>query len=276
MRRALVLLTLGGGACALLGNREGGRGRVAWESMRPGIELGTMTLSAPGEGWRTRAVLLRLDPTRARLRLGTRLSPDLSAGAWTVDAAPAAAVAAFNAGQFSGIAPWGWTVMDGLELRPPGTGPLSMAVVVDSTGMVRLVRPDSIAVVRKAGGVLTAFQSYPALLLDQGRIPDQLVRAGLGVDVDHRDARLALGQLPDGQLLLMLTRFDGIGEAGGSIPFGLTLRETAALLRSLGAIQAVALDGGISAQLMVRTADGGTRAWHAWRKVPVGVVVEER
>jgi hypothetical protein len=269
---------LGGMALALLGSREGGRGTsaVTWESVRPGIELGTMSLSAPGEGWRTRVMLLRLDPDMVRLRLGVRLNPDRSAGAWTVDAAPAAAVAAFNAGQFSGIAPWGWTVMDGLELRPPGIGPLSMTVVVDSSGIVRLLPPDSIAPVRQAGGVLTAFSSYPALLVDQGRIPDQLVNPGFGIDVGHRDSRLALGQLPDGMLLLLLTRFDGIGEAGGAIPFGLTLGETATLLRSLGAIQAVALDGGISSQLMVRTAGGDTRAWHAWRKVPVGVVVEAR
>ena len=75
---------------------------------------------------------------------------------------------------------------------------------------------------------------------------------------------------------MLLTRFDGLGEAGGAIPFGLTLAETAGLLREEGCRRAVALDGGISAQLAVRESGGRWQAWRAWRKVPLGVVVEER
>jgi exopolysaccharide biosynthesis protein len=219
-------------------------------------------------------VLLRIEPWQFRLRLDAKLSNDLSSAAWTVDSAPSGAAAAWNAGQFNGIAPWGWTVMDGLELRPPGTGPLSMALVADSAGRVRLVPPDSIASVRAAGGVRTAFQSYPTLLAGAGEIPAAIRTSGLGIDMAHRDARLALGERGDGSLILLLTRFDGLGEAGGGIPFGLTLEETAALLREQGVLHAVALDGGISSQLLVRGAAGGMRAWRAWRKVPIGVVLE--
>ena len=248
-------------------------GVVAWTTVRPGLEEGSFRLSAPGEGRWTKVILLHIDPERYRLRLDARLSTDLSSAAWTVDSAPSQAVAAWNAGQFNGIAPWGWTVMDGLELRPPGTGPLSMAVVADTVGIVRLVPPDSIPAIRAAGGVATAFQSYPTLLMGNGEIPAQLTTEGQGVAIGHRDSRLALGQLGDGSLLVLLTRFDGIGEAGGVIPFGLTLAETARVLRSLGAVRAVALDGGISAQLLVRGENGATRAWRAWRKVPVGIVI---
>jgi exopolysaccharide biosynthesis protein len=149
-----------------------------------------------------------------------------------------------------------------------------MAIVADSSGRVRFIPPDSIAAVRAAGGVMTALQSYPTLLSGAGDIPPQIREPGAGVDVGHRDARLALGQRADGTLLLMLTRFDGLGEAGGEIPFGLTLAETADLLKAHGAVRAVALDGGISSQLMVRGATGAPEVWRAWRKVPVGILLE--
>jgi hypothetical protein len=41
---------------------------------------------------------------------------------------------------------------------------------------------------------------------------------------------------------------------------------------ALGAKQAVALDGGISGQLLVRDADG-THTWRGLRKVPMALVV---
>jgi hypothetical protein len=247
---------------------------VAWITLRPGLETRSFRISAPGEGRWTRVVLLQIDPARYRLRLDARLSDDLTTAVWTVDSAPPGALAAWNAGQFNGIAPWGWTVMDGLELRPPGTGPLSMALVADSTGRVRLVPPDSIAAVRAGGGVTTALQSYPVLLTSAGEIPDALLHPGQGVQTEHRDARLAIGQRADGALLLLLTRFDALGDAGGAIPFGLTLAETAKLLQKEGAVRAVALDGGISSQLMLRNSAGARETWRGWRKVPLGVVLE--
>ncbi len=60
------------------------------------------------------------------------------------------------------------------------------------------------------------------------------------------------------------------------MPFGLTLAETAHLLQEQGCRRAVALDGGISSQLLVREADGRERAWRGWRKVPLGLVFDER
>lgn len=246
---------------------------VEWEPMGDGLELAEISLSAPQEARRTRVILLRLDLSRHRLGLVTALRPDYIGGAWTVDRARDSALAAFNAGQFSGIAPWGWTVVEGRELSPPGVGPLSLAVVADSSGAVRFVEPESLATVRAGGGVRTALQSYPALLTGPGEIPAPIRTAGLGVDVSHRDARLALAIMADGSLMVLLTRFDALGESGSAIPFGLTLAETATLLRDLGAQQAVALDGGISAQLMVRSRAGDRRVWRAWRKVPLGLEV---
>ncbi len=101
----------------------------------------------------------------------------------------------------------------GREVAPPGRGPLAPAVVVDAGGVLRIVPADSIAALRAS--------------------------------------RLALGTLPDGRLLLVLTRFQVLGGV-------------------------LALDGGVSGQLLVRAGDGGARVWTGWRRVPLGLVAEAR
>jgi exopolysaccharide biosynthesis protein len=100
--------------------------------------------------------------------------------------------------------------------------------------------------------------------------------AGRGVDVAHRDARLAIGELRDGRILIALTRFDAVGEALETLPFGLTAPETAALMGALGARRAVLLDGGISAQLTLRGADGQRKSWRGIRRVPLALVARPR
>ncbi len=249
---------------------------IAWRTAGEGLRWASVPLGLPGyDGPSVRMVLARLDPARHRLTLQARLRAYHTKPGWTVDEAPETAVLALNAGQFTGIAPWGWLVMDGEEVRPPGVGPLSVAVVADTAGRVTWLRPDEIESRRTAGDLAWAFQSYPTLLLN-GVIPRPLREAGLGVDLAHRDARLALCELPTGELLVALTRWSGLGEAAGSVPFGLTVPETAEAMRSLGCVTAVALDGGISAQLLIRSDDGRTRAWRGWRKVPVGLVAARR
>src|SRR5690606_27512073 len=95
------------------------------------------------------------------------------------------------------------------------------------------------------------------------------------VDRSHRDARLALGIDRDGHLLIALTRFDGFGGILDRIPFGPTVPEMSALMGALGARQAMLLDGGISAQMLIRTAEG-TQRWAGTRKVPLALVVKAR
>jgi exopolysaccharide biosynthesis protein len=220
-----------------------------------------------------RVVLVRLDPARVTFDVERRERDD-GRPAWAVDSAPGALVA-LNAGQFAADRPWGWVVREGRELQPPGTGPLSMAFVVDSAGRARLVPADSVGAVRDAGGVRTAFQSYPALLVGDATVPAPLRAGGRGVDVGHRDARLAVGALRDGRLLVALTRFEGLGGALEILPLGPTTPEMAALLGALGARQAVLLDGGLSAQLRLRT-PGGVERWPGLRRVPLGLVVTGR
>jgi exopolysaccharide biosynthesis protein len=121
--------------------------------------------------------------------------------------------------------------------------------------------------------IATAFQSYPTLLAGNGRVPSALHTAGRGVDLSHHDARLALGMTRDGRLLVVLTRFDGIGGAVDFVPLGPTAPEMAAIMGALGATDAVMLDGGISAQLLLRDDAGHVHAWPGLRNVPLGLIV---
>ena len=246
---------------------------VRWRTASPGVEWGALSLAGSGEAWRTRVILARIDPRRVRLTLDTAFTRTMYA-AWTLDRAPRDAVFAVNAGQFLRAMPWGWVVLDGHQFLPPGHGPLAVAVAMDSSGTLHWLPADD-AARRPPARIAWAMESYPALLSD-GAVPLALRAAGQGVDVAHRDARLALGRLPDGRLLVALTRFDALGGALGEIPFGLTVPEMAGLMGALGCRDAVLLDGGISAQMLVRDTTGATRAWHGVRKVPMALVGRER
>lgn len=246
---------------------------LQWLATAPGMERAGFEIQADPSLWHTRVVALRVDPTQFRFRLRGRVrgqAPD-----WTVDRAPSSATLAMNIGMYSGIAPWGWTVVGGQEVRPPGRGPLSTAIAWDAARRMRWLRPEQIAAARAGGDVVEAFQSYPTLLDDGGIVPEPIRTRGLGVDVDHRDGRLAIGELEDGRVLIAMTRFYALGEQSPALPIGLTLEEMAGLMRALGCRRAVSLDGGISAQLQLREG-GHTRTWRGWRSVPFGLVAEPR
>jgi Phosphodiester glycosidase len=246
-------------------------GRVRWRLARPGVEWGELQIRGASEAWRTRVVLVRLDPARVDLALDPAFTRQTT---WSVGDAAADAAVALDAGQFRGSLPWGWVLTGGREVLRPQYAPLAGAVVVEQSGRVRVVAPDSVAAVRAGGGVREAFQSYP-MLLQNGAVPEPLHAPGLGVSLDHRDARLALGTLADGRVIIALTRFDALGEGLGRIPFGLTSPEMAAVMGALGCRQALLLDGGISGQLLVRDGDG-TRTWSGTRRVPLGLVARAR
>jgi uncharacterized protein YigE (DUF2233 family) len=242
--------------------------RVAWRPGQHGVEWGEIVLRGAQEAWRTRIVVVRLDPRRLELSLAPAFTEDRR---WTVADADADAALALDAGQFRGSLPWGWVVSGGRELLQPQYAPLAGAVVLDSAGAARIVPPDGVAAAHARGGVREAFQSYP-MLLDDGVVPLPLSEPGRGVEVQHRDARLALGTLDDGRVVVALTRFDALGEALGRIPFGLTSQEMAAVMGALGCRQALLLDGGISGQLMVREVGGAARTWPGTRSVPLGLI----
>ncbi|HEU4523553.1 MAG TPA: phosphodiester glycosidase family protein [Gemmatimonadales bacterium] len=245
---------------------------VAWRPGTAGIEYGELQLTGSGEAWRTRVVVARLDPGRVQLSLQPAFTRDER---WTIaDAGPSAALA-LNAGQFRGNLPWGWVVTGGRQLISPGSGPLAGAVMVDGSGAVRIVPPDEVIAEQRRGQAREAFQSYP-MLLEDGAVPEALVRPGLGVTVRHRDARLALGTLPDGRVVVALTRFDALGPRLGGVPFGFTSAEMARVMRALGCRDAILLDGGVSGQLLLREVGGAVRTWAGVRSVPLGLVARSR
>jgi hypothetical protein len=242
--------------------------RVAWRAGSDGVEWGELQLRGASEAWRTRVVVARIDLRRIALSLAPAFAED---GDWTVKDAERDVAVALDAGQFRGSLPWGWVVHRGRELLSPQYAPLAGAVVVDSSGAVRVIPPDAVQAERGRGTVREAFQSYP-MLLHEGTVPAPLLASGRGVDLSHRDARLALGTLADGRLVIALTRFDALGGVLGRVPFGLTSPEMAAVMGALGCREALLLDGGISGQLLLRGADGGTRVWSGTRRVPLGLV----
>jgi hypothetical protein len=240
---------------------------VVWRPGTRGIEWGELRVRGSGEAWRTRVIVARVDPQQVDLSLVPTFTRE---EAWTIGSVERDVAVALDAGQFRGSLPYGWVVSQGHELLPPEYAPLAGAVVVTS-GTVRVIAPDQVLSERKRGAAEEAFQSYPMLLQD-GLVPFPLREAGRGVNLNHRDARLALGTLPDGRVIIALTRFDALGGSLGRVPFGLTTPEMAAVMGGLGARDALLLDGGISGQLLLRTADGTVRSWPGTRSVPLGLV----
>ena len=247
-------------------------GQVAWRRGATGVEWGELQLRGASEAWRTRVVLVRIDPRRVDFSLVTAFDRNSS---WTVAEADTGAVVALDAGQFRRSLPWGWVVIRGREVLPAEYAPLAGAVVVDPPGSVRVIAPDEVAAERERGTAREAFQSYPMLLQD-GVVPAPLSRVGGGVNVEHRDARVALGTLADGRVLIALTRFDALGPSLGWVPFGLTSAEMAAVMGALGCREALLLDGGISGQLLLREPDGSVRRWPGSRAVPLGLVARPK
>ncbi|NJD11789.1 MAG: phosphodiester glycosidase family protein [Gemmatimonadetes bacterium] len=247
------------------------RRAVVWESLRPGLERGELLLAGDAVAARFRVLLVRLDPARYRLRLRQATRDFGLRGAWNLDSASADAVLAFNAGQFAGGDPWGWLVREGRELQPPGTGPLSTAVVLEGDAGPAFVAAGDLPELRRRGGCAEAFQSYPTLLDGDGTVPIQLQTADRGVDVEHRDARLALCLQRDGRLLVALTRYAAMGNVLQNLPVGPTTPEMAALMGGLDCRRAVMLDGGLSSQLLLRDADGMAELWPGLRRVPLAL-----
>jgi hypothetical protein len=246
---------------------------AVWHPVRSGVWISESPMSASGALAVVSAVAVRVDPSTHLYALVALKSNDGTRSIWTIDSIGNDAVVAFNAGQFSFGFPWGWVVRDGIEFQPPGKGSLGMSLVVDKSGDVSLVTPNEIPLWR--GRAVTAFQSYPALIVD-GKLPRELQARGRGVDLDHRDSRLAVCTLHDGSLVIVLTRFTGLGSVGSTLPWGPTVPEMAAYMLSLGCLRAMLLDGGISSQLAVRTEDGTLKRWPNWRSVPLGMVITNR
>jgi len=240
-------------------------GPVAWTEWP--VQLGRRAVPVT-------VVVARFNPTQLPLALEIARTGE-ALGPWSIDVAPPQALVAFNAGQFTDDGPWGWVVHRGREWQAPGSGALAASIVVDSSHRVHIVTPSQASAWHTGsarGSVLEALQSYPQLLAD-GRLPRALCRVG-AINRGHRDIRLALGLLPDGRVLVALTRYAPaalLPEATSRLPIGPTTLEMAEIMWRLGAVDAVMLDGGLSAQLLIRDATGVHR-WPGLRSVPLAIV----
>lgn len=248
---------------------------IPWRDGADGLRWGELTLAGDGEGWRTRLVVAQLDPRRVRLRLDSAFTNDRHPD-WTIARAAPTSVLAVNAGQFESTIPWGWVVIDGHRWLPAQHGPLAPALMQDDAGLLHWIPGDSVAQVASGSPrAQWAFQSYPALL-ERDSVVYPLRAAGRGVSVTHRDARAAICLAEHGTVIVALTRFDALGQSLGFIPLGLTAPEMAGVMGQLGCSNAMLLDGGISAQLLVRTASGRSYRWSGIRAVPLALVGERK
>lgn len=217
-----------------------------------------------------RVVVTRMPAARLRFTLEIARRGDVAIP-WSLDEAPADARIAVNAGQFTDAGPWGWVVHKQRELQPPGTGPLAGAFVVDSLGTVALLTASELEGWRAPLRAIEAVQSYPMLLTGNARPPRALCDVAAGLDLTHRDTRLAIGITPDADVLFVLTRYEVPGGTATRFPIGPTTPEMAEIMRRLGADRALMLDGGLSAQLLVRAAQDSAR-WPGLREVPLALV----
>lgn len=247
---------------------------MQWRTVQPGLEIASLGLRAGVASLEVEATVVRLDTTHFRFALQHAVEENGMTGRWTIDSSGPDAALAINAGQFKETGPWGWLVMRGEERRSPGRAPLGIGIRIDTAGRLRWVPPGQERVHRDDRATAYAFQSFPLLVYDR-RVPPTL-RDGAALRLAHRDARLVLCELDDGRLLVVLTRYAGLGALAERVPIGLTTPETLALVAALGARHAVMLDGGVSAQLLVRDATGVELRRPGLRRVPLGVVAVPR
>jgi hypothetical protein len=241
---------------------------VAWRG--DGVQTAELSVRLGPHGVRNRVLAVRFDPTKTRLALDIARDGD-GIAPWSIAQAPTDARIAFNAGQFTDDGPWGWVVHRGREWQAPGTGSLAGALVTDSTGRATVIDASEVATWRASGRVREAVQSYPMLLSSSGAPPAALCDAEGSLDLTHRDSRLAIGSMPNGNVIVVLTRFEAPGGIPTRWPIGPTTPEMAELMRRLGAQRALMLDGGLSSQMLVRNSAGAV-SWPGVRRVPLALV----
>jgi exopolysaccharide biosynthesis protein len=239
---------------------------TAWRDSAPGLRIGAFEVRTAEGLLRNSVALVEIDP--ARWRFGLEAAPAWerrSAEDWLrADTGLALAV---NTGLFrENGRPIGLVVMDG-DRRGTPVSWLDVMVVLEN-GVPRLA---STQAPLNAGA--SAFQTLPWLVRD-GRVALG-VTSGVRLSRTHRDRRITLCLGGDGLVRLLLSNFEVFGATVGRVPVGLTIPEQAALAAGAGCRDAVALDGGISAQIAARTG-GHLVRMPGWRKVPLMMVLRPR
>ena len=240
---------------------------VRWDDESPGLRAGSFEVRASGGLLVNSVAIVEIDPARYRFSLAA--APGFApraADAWMADTGVTIAV---NTGLFrkDGV-PQGFVMLNGARSGQRADW-LDAAVAIED-GRLRLVPP---AALDSLGARASAFQVLPWLV--RGNRVALGVTSGLRLSRTHRDRRLTLCLGSDGLVRLLLSNFEVFGEPAGTIPVGLTIPEQAAIAAAAGCADAVALDGGISAQMAIRF----VRRMHrmpGWREVPLMMLIRPR
>ena len=240
---------------------------VHWDDEQPGLRIGRFEVRAAGGLLANSVAIVEIDPARYRFSLAAAhgFAPR-AADAWMADTG---LTAAFNTGLFrKDGSPQGVVLIDGARYGSRAEW-LDAAVTVED-GVPRLLDP---VATDALGAGASAFQVLPWLVRG-GRVALG-VTSGLRLSRTHRDRRFTFCLEPGGMVQLLLSNFEVFGQPAGTIPAGLTMPEQATIAAAAGCADAVALDGGISAQLVVRF----PRRVHrmpGWREVPLMMLIRPR
>ena len=239
---------------------------ITWRDSADWLRVGTFDMRAGGS-LRNSVAVLDLDPALVRFTLGLAPPAARRTAAEWLDSDTSLLLTA-NTGLFrENGTPQGLVLIEGRRASALA-GWLDVVVALEGGGL-RLTDLDGGRAI--TGGY--AFQTLPWLVRD-GRVALGAT-SGLRLSRTHRDRRITLCLREGGGIRLMLSNFEVFGATAGRIPIGLTIPEQAALAAGAGCRHAVALDGGISAQIAYR-ANGRATRMPGWRKVPLMLLVRRR
>ncbi len=239
---------------------------LVWRDSVPGLRIGAFDVRTADRLLRNSVALVEIDPVRWRFALAAAPAwQRRSAEEWLrADTALALAV---NTGLFrENGRPIGLVQMDGVRRNVPVAWLDALVMLEDGVPRVLPLHAET------APGA-SAFQTLPWLVRD-GRVALG-VTSGVRLSRTHRDRRITLCLGDDGLVRLLLSNFEVFGATVGRVPVGLTIPEQAALAAGAGCRDAVALDGGISAQIAARVS-GRLVRMPGWRKVPLMMVLRQR
>ena len=243
---------------------------TVWRDHAPGLSIGAFEVRTPGHLWTNSVAIVAVDPRVLRFEL------DAPPG-WARRTAEEAlrdsgVVLAVNTGLFRANGTPQGLVLDRGRRRSALAGWLDAVVVVED-GRLRVTDNQGTRALGALGEGASAFQTLP-WLVREGRVVLG-VTSGVRLSRDHRDRRFTLCLDGDGSVRFLLSNFEVFGQAAGRIPVGLTIPEQTVIAAAAGCRDAVALDGGISAQLAVR---GSARVHRmpGWRRVPLLLVARRR
>jgi len=243
---------------------------VTWKDSAAGLRRGEFEVRTASGYLRNSMAIIELDAASFRFSLGiTPPSARRSAAEWL--ASDTSLILTSNTGLFrANGTTQGLVLVDGTR-HSALAGWLDAVVVLEDGG----IRVTDVAGARgsRLAPRASSFQTLPWLVRD-GRVVFGYT-SGLRLSRTHRDRRITLCLAADGTVRLLLSNFEMFGASAGPVPIGLTIPEQAALAAGAGCQDAVALDGGISAQIALR-AGSRTVRMPGWRKVPLMLLVRRR